>query len=705
MALRLASILWLFISLMGAAMAQQTLFDFEKDADLRVVVRNNVEVRRVPAEGGLTGQALEVEFQQAEWPNVTFKPDQPWNWTGAGALAISIHNPNTEPVWFGIRVDDDPRADGWNFCRQSSSTIGAGATQTYVLPLAFSPMDFGMRGLPPLVQGGGVLLGVSTPHKLNLSHIVAFQVFLHRPAKPVKLQIDSIQLVQGNAPIKGIVDQFGQWTGGDWPGKVKSVDDLLSRRQQEAQELRRRPALPDRDEYGGWASGPKLEATGYFRTAKHDGKWWLVTPAGTLFISLGIDSVNTGQATFITGREEMFTWLPQDGDPLAKHIGYQSGAHSGPVKEGKTIDWYALNLQRKYGENYKPAWMEVTLQRLRSWGFNTIANWSDWDFYRNGRVPYVGTAHIGGNHARVPSGSDYWSTMHDPYDPQFEQNVRNSLRAVTQRIGDDPWCIGYFVDNELSWSGTGEEGGRYGLAYGALRQDAQSSPAKRAFIEQLRTRYGDIGRLNEAWGTSFADWTELEKPVNLQPPSSEARRADFADFVKSLARQYFRTVRKVLKEFAPNHLYLGCRFAWYGVDAVEAAAEYCDVISFNIYAPRVEHERYAILQRLDKPAIIGEFHFGALDRGMFHTGLVAAKNQQDRARMYKDYLTSMLTHPSFVGCHWFQYVDQPLTGRWFDGENYNIGFVTITDTPYPEMVESAREIHSAAYRIRAEAKP
>jgi len=64
----------------------------------------------------------------------------------------------------------------------------------------------------------------------------------------------------------------------------------------------------------------------------------------------------------------------------------------------------------------------------------------------------------------------------------------------------------------------------------------------------------------------------------------------------------------------------------------------------------------------------------------------------------------VLTHPNFVGCHWFQYNDQPLTGRWFDGENYNIGFVTVTDTPYPEMVEAAREIHGMAYRIRADAK-
>ena len=34
----------------------------------------------------------------------------------------------------------------------------------------------------------------------------------------------------------------------------------------------------------------------------------------------------------------------------------------------------------------------------------------------------------------------------------------------------------------------------------------------------------------------------------------------------------------------------------------------------------------------DVPLIIGEFHFGALDRGMFHTGLVPTANQEARAQ-------------------------------------------------------------------------
>ena len=48
--------------------------------------------------------------------------------------------------------------------------------------------------------------------------------------------------------------------------------------------------------------------------------------------------------------------------------------------------------------------------------------------------------------------------------------------------------------------------------------------------------------------------------------------------------------------------------------------------------------------------------------------------------------------PELVGTHYFQWADQPSTGR-FDGENDNIGLVDVTDRPYPELVEALKETH------------
>jgi hypothetical protein len=180
-------------------------------------------------------------------------------------------------------------------------------------------------------------------------------------------------------------------------------------------------------------------------------------------------------------------------------------------------------------------------------------------------------------------------------------------------------------------------------------------------------------------------------------------QADLSMFVLEHARKYFGVVKAALAARDANHLYLGCRFAWKTDEAIKAASELCDVVSFNIYKPALDGE-WDFAKALGKPCIIGEFHFGALDRGMFHTGLVSMPSQTARAAQYEKYVQSVLDHPAFVGAHWFQYIDEPLTGRWFDGENYNIGFVDTTDTPYPEMVEAATRAHSTMYQRRAKQK-
>jgi hypothetical protein len=119
------------------------------------------------------------------------------------------------------------------------------------------------------------------------------------------------------------------------------------------------------------------------------------------------------------------------------------------------------------------------------------------------------------------------------------------------------------------------------------------------------------------------------------------------------------------------------------------------VVSYNLYHRSVADFKYP---GGDKPLIIGEFHFGALDRGMFHTGLVPTPNQAARAQAYKDHVLGALRHPQFVGTHWFQWKDEPTTGRVLDEENYQIGLVDVADTPYRETIEAVREVGYHLYR-------
>ncbi len=159
-------------------------------------------------------------------------------------------------------------------------------------------------------------------------------------------------------------------------------------------------------------------------------------------------------------------------------------------------------------------------------------------------------------------------------------------------------------------------------------------------------------------------------------------------------------MRGLHKQLPPNQLCLGCRFAWVNDRAAAAASRFCDVVSYNRYTRSVADLRLPAGAE-DKPLIIGEFHFGALDRGLFHTGLVPVADQAARAEAYRAYVRGALANPLMVGTHWFKYQDEPTTGRPLDEENYQIGFIDICDTPYPETIAASREVGNEMYKLRS----
>jgi hypothetical protein len=301
------------------------------------------------------------------------------------------------------------------------------------------------------------------------------------------------------------------------------------------------------------------------------------------------------------------------------------------------------------------------------------------------RTPYTDT--IGsGRTKNIEASEGYWGKFPDVFDPSFFENVKRAVEAKRGRSAGDPWCIGYFSDNEMSW------GDEVSIALATLKS-GPGQAAKENFMQDLKLKYNTIEKLNEAWGTKHASW-EAFLENRITPDPARARR-DLQSFYSKTAERYFMVVRDAIRAVAPNQLYLGCRFAWVNERAAAAAAKYCDVVSYNLYTRNIADFQFN--GGADVPLIIGEFHFGALDRGLFHTGLVPVANQAARAAAYKSYVLDALKHPQFVGCHWFQYQDEPTTGRVYDEENYQIGFVDIADTPYAEMIQASRDLAELLY--------
>lgn len=642
--------------------------------------RNAVEASLVDHEGQ---PALAVAFSTAEWPNVFFRPDAAqghWDWSDWTGIRFHLHNPGPQAITAAIRIDN---AGDENWLTHADVVPPGDSVMESRFNTAAREVFWGMRGVPEL---GPLPMGID----LDLSRIVAFQLFLPRPTQPHTLIITGIELFGPGASAAQktqmpFVDRFGQYRHADWPGKLADEDALAARHEAEAAAIAAETAAPDR----GWLEGPQLEATGWFRLEQLDGRWWLVTPDGHLFWSSGINCITTGDHSFIEGRAPWFEWLPDEDSPYARHVGQVEGAHSmaDPVGgQGRTINFHAVNLQRKHGDDWGSAWRTLAYDRLRHWGINTIGNWSQWNVLDHSPIPFTVSANITGVRL-LEGGRGYWRNMTDVFAENFPERAAQAVSGPAGRFGNTPLCIGYFVDNELSWAH---------IADGTLASPPDQ-PARIAFVERLIEQYGTIEALNAAWVTEAADWDALRLPANR----NAAAETDRIAFERAFAARYFSVVQDAVHRIAPNQLYLGCRFAGAAEPHImEAAAEHSEVISINAYFQSIDKDSCAAWNDWGRPVIIGEFHFGALDRGMFHGGLSPVATQADRAEAYRHYIESALACPAVIGAHWFQYVDQPITGRWYDGENYNIGFVDITDTPYPEMVEAAQAVHRTMYPHR-----
>ena len=331
-------------------------------------------------------------FAHVDWPNVFLKaPEGGWDWSAYDGVGFTIYNPTDVSITVAMRLDNEG-ANGMDFCNNLRKTVRAGS-QLHFNMLFNRPGDrelWGMRGTP-----GAAQYGEGKP--LDLAHITAVQLFLPTPDRENRLIFEKASLFKlGGDSGVGIkfpfVNKFGQYIYDEWPGKLHDEKELVERVERERAAWGRMHQLPDRDKFGGWANGPKRKATGWFRTEEVDGKWWLITPEGNLFFSLGIDCVGTWERTFVEGRENWFEWLPAEDDPqFGSLYSYMKGAHSmaDPINgEGKTFGFYSANLIRKYGSNWAEEWRESVYPRLRHWGFNTVANWSQQDVLLNSNLPF-----------------------------------------------------------------------------------------------------------------------------------------------------------------------------------------------------------------------------------------------------------------------------------------------------------------------------
>jgi hypothetical protein len=562
--------------------------------------------------------------------------DFPVNWEDYKYLVLEIKSSTAQRFLLGIDADS-----------------GLYEKRTHVFPKAWVrlsiPLEYFREKPRP---GNGLAATVNKPLTVGFMHIEGGMVGpltgvkglslkFYTPLNNPTIEIRSVKLTNenpGNAYLDTVpfIDEFGQWNLAKFEGKVHDLNELKEQWKQEETNLK--PLSAELSKYGG-SLAMRSNATGFFHVEKINGKWWFIDPDGYYFLSLGAVGIERpgggGGASNAKGLENVFKAYPpnvENSDNNMRSRYYTFG------------EW---NLQRRYGDTWREDWTNMTLRRMDSWGINT-------GLVKPGTKPYLAYAYT--ERSSVPNVFG----LQDIFVPDYEKKIENAVKNSVSEYKNDPYLIGYFLQNEPSW--LEQESRVCGLIL-----NGEDVPIKIALQKYLKE--GDTP----------------EKRL---------------EFVHSTYRKHIETVTKYLRKYDPNHLSLGIRFGHSNVphkDILRICKDFFDVYSFNTYrlSPNMDYVN-EVAQKIDLPMILGEFHFGTVDRGMA-PGLVQVANQEERAVAFRYFAEHAFAHPSIIGLAWFQYTDQGLIGRG-DGERYNIGLVDVTDRPYP-IVKGIMETATNAFSV------
>ncbi|MEH0985600.1 beta-galactosidase [Micromonospora sp. CPCC 205556] len=140
---------------------------------------------------------------------------------------------------------------------------------------------------------------------------------------------------------------------------------------------------------------------------------------------------------------------------------------------------------------------------------------------------------------RTADGTVLWPggrQAYCPSSPIFRERSLALVEAVAGRYADHPAVVMWHVSNEL----------------GCHNVHCYCDVSAEAFRGWLRERYGDLDRLNDAWGTTFwsqryGDWAEINPPRTAPTFANPTQQLDFLRFSSDEQRAQLRAERAVLK--------------------------------------------------------------------------------------------------------------------------------------------------------------
>lgn len=394
---------------------------------------------------------------------------------------------------------------------------------------------------------------------------------------------------------------------------------------------------------------------GFWRVAQtSDGVWWFLTPQNQLQFMNGVTTVQPYQLAR---------------DP------------TGPSFVSR--DWHP----DAQGKGDLVAWGQATWARIRVIGFKGLGGWCNPVFHEIRGVP-------------ISRDLNIWSWMSPKdrlfYSPGWAKTAEHAVQVQVTPLKDNHDLIGYYTDNELDWDDSGSGPAIY------FNHLAPNDPNRLQVISVIKSVWPSISQFNADWGTHFKQWSDLDHWPTLVDNTAEDQQAYgrlFTAWLSHLARDYFKLTTALIHKYDPNHLVLGVRYRGYApLEVVRASRGYTDAQSINLYVGDglLDQDMFTMIYGQSRqPVIVTEYSFHALDgrSGDRDTVGFAAQVPDQRARAdgYRLMTSRMARVPYIIGGDWFQWMDEPPSGRSSDGEDVNFGIVDVDDRPYKMLSDAVAQ--------------
>jgi beta-galactosidase len=128
-----------------------------------------------------------------------------------------------------------------------------------------------------------------------------------------------------------------------------------------------------------------------------------------------------------------------------------------------------------------------------------------------------------------------------PHGAAYHERVRKLVTKLAKRYAAHPALAMWHVDNE----------------YGSAVTECFCDTSMVAFRDWLKQRYGDLDKLNQAWGTTFwgqsySDWDEIHPPRKAPSFVNPTHQLDWARFNSDSWIACFDEQRSILREVTPE---------------------------------------------------------------------------------------------------------------------------------------------------------